>query len=229
MVLFAVFGLEAMSVSKSSFVRKVAEQPIATAVAPSGGAALAAEIKRYEDDGMAVVVESVNGPTATLRLYRVEQTRPSETTDMQKQIVTALVTLLTSVVSFYFGSRSVEAARDKDRAKDKDTDTGALATIDAALAQLDKDIATGKERLSALQSETAAPGDEAALAAAMAVVVAEAPAIDADRVKLGAALADLQAGNGQRADVIEALAALRKRADAYMQRLSDAETLVAKG
>ena len=40
---------------------------------------------------------------------RVKSTEP---TDMRKQIVTALVTLLTSVVSFYFGSRTVEAARE---------------------------------------------------------------------------------------------------------------------
>ena len=54
-----------------------------------------------------------------LKLYRMESFKSQEAIDLQKQIITALVTLLTSVVSFYFGSRTVEAARNAQTNKDR--------------------------------------------------------------------------------------------------------------
>ena len=57
------------------------------------------------------VATAASGVVGTeLRLYPVAMETPAASVDMQKQIITALITLLTSVVSFYFGSRTVEAA-----------------------------------------------------------------------------------------------------------------------
>ena len=245
MVLFAVFGLDAVSVSDDSLTHRLSDQPMATATAPAAPALLDAEIKRYERQGMAVVVDSVGAASAALKLYRIDRVKPPETTDMQKQVLTALVTLLTSVVSFYFGSRSVEAARDsKDKAAAGAGGTGGgaaggtaggtgggglTAAVDAQLKRIDSAIADGSQRLAALQSEPAATGNEAALATALALLAAQAPALGADRSKLGALLADVRAGGAQGTAVDEALVALQQRVDAFTQTLAEAEALVAKG
>ena len=237
MVLFAVFGLDAVSVSDDSLTHRLSDQPMATATAPAAPALLDAEIKRYERQGMAVVVDSVGAASAALKLYRIDRVKPPETTDMQKQVLTALVTLLTSVVSFYFGSRSVEAARDsKDKAAAGAGGTGGgtgggglTAAVDAQIKRIDSAIADGSQRLAALQAEPAATGNEVALATALALLAAQAPALGADRSKLGALLADVRAGGAQGTAVDEALVALQQRVDAFTQTLAEAEALVAKG
>lgn len=228
MVLFSVFGLASISVSDSSYMSRVSDQPIATAVASAASGALEAEIRRYERQGIVVIVENVDGATATatLQLHRLERVKPSETSDMQKQLITALVTLLTSVVSFYFGSRTVEAARDsKDKNKNEQTDA-APGTAPVDLKALGASIDDGSQRLATLQSESAAPGNEAALAAALAALAVDLPGLRDDRTKLEASLANAPKGSAPPADLA---AALTRRIEAFGQRLTQAEALVAKG
>lgn len=226
MVLFTVFGLASISVSDSSYIIRASDQPIATAVASAASGALEAEIRRYERQGIVVIVENVDGATATLKLHRLEHVKPSETSDMQKQLITALVTLLTSVVSFYFGSRTVEAARDsKDKNKNHQTDA-TPGTVPVDLKALGASIDDGAQRLATLQSESAAPGNEAALAAALAALAADLPGLRDDRTKLEASLADAPKGSAPPAELA---AALTRRVEAFGQRLTQAEALVAKG
>ena len=226
MVLFTVFGLASISVSDSSYMSRVSEQPIATAVTSAASAALDAEIQRYERQGIVAVVEKVDGPTATLKLHRVERVKPAETSDMQKQLITSLVTLLTSVVSFYFGSRTVEAARDS-KIKDKETQADAApCTVPVDLKALGASIDDGARRLTALQSEPASTGNEAALATALAALAADFPGLRDDRTKLEASLAGAPKGSTAPSDLA---AALTQRVEAFGQRLTQAEALVAKG
>lgn len=220
MVLFTVFGLAAVSSNDSGFMPRVSPQPIGTAVAPAASAALTAEIQRYERQGIVAVVEQADAASATLKLHSVERVKPAETSDMQKQLITALVTLLTSVVSFYFGSRSAEVARD---ANAKATAADPAPTPDAT--KLAASIDGAAKRLAALQSDTASPGNEAALATALAALATDLPGLQADQAKIAAALADPKTAS-QAADL---LAALNPRVDSYIQRLSAAEALVAKG
>lgn len=226
MVLFTVFGLASISVSDSSYMSRASDQPMATAVAPAASAALDAEIRRYERQGIVAVVETVDGPTATLKLHRVERVKPAETSDMQKQLITALVTLLTSVVSFYFGSRTVESARDS-KSRDKDPPANAApGTEPVDLKALGASIDDGARRLTALQSEPASAGNEAALATVLAALVADLPGLRDDRTKLEASLAYPPKGSTAPADQA---AALTQRVEAFGQRLTQAEALVAKG
>ena len=220
MMLFVVFGLAAVSVNDSGFMSRVSEQPIATAMAPAASAALAAEIQRYERQGIAAVVEQADASSAVLKLHRIEHFKPAETSDMQKQLITALTTLLTSVISFYFGSRSVEAVRDAIK---RDPAPAPAPPPDAK--KLETAIDDAATRLAALQSETAAAGNEAALAAALPALAADLPGLRADQARLQAALAAADGGT-QAAAIMGTLA---PRIDVYVQRLAAAEALAAKG
>lgn len=222
MMLFVVFGLAAVSVNDSGFLSRVSEQPIATAVAPAASAALDAEIKRYESQGLAVVVEQADGASAVLKLHRIERFKPTETSDMQKQLITALVTLLTSVISFYFGSRSVEAAINRDPAPSPAPAPPPTPADAKKVAAAIDDAAT---RLAALQAEPAADGNADALAAALPALATDLAALQADQARLRTALADT--GDGSKAASLAA--ALSPRVDALVQRLVAAEALVAKG
>jgi len=226
MMLFVVFGLAAVSINDSGFVSRVSEQPIATAMAPSASAALAAEIQRYERQGIAAVVEQADASSAVLKLHRIEHYKPAETADMQKQLITALTTLLTSVISFYFGSRSVEAVRSaikRDSAPSPSPSPSPMPSPDAKT--LDAAIDDAASRLAALRSETAAAGHEAALAAALPALESDLAGLRADHAKLQAALAT--AGGGTQAAAMGG--ALAARVDAYVQRLAASEALAAKG
>lgn len=114
MVLFAVFGLKFFGdpenqASQSRLGDKPFEQ---TEVA---AARLADELARYKEvpSVLPVVVSpgrvasgSDPGSNAKLNLYAVKPGRPAEAVDAQKQLLTAIITLLTTVVGFYFGSKS---------------------------------------------------------------------------------------------------------------------------
>ena len=227
MVLFAVFGLQAVSSNPTGLQSQLGAQDMGTAVAPAASAALQAEIKRLQEQSMAVVVEAINGERATLRLYRIDRARPPATVDMEKQLLTALITLLTSVVSFYFGSRSAEAARELGRDK---ADGGAqLTAVESDVRALDETVADQLRRHAALQSEATAPESAAALATALAALAAEAPAITEARKKLDPLLVEARAGGAQTNALIEALKALQEKVSTFGTRLREAEALVAKG
>ena len=78
---------------------------------------------------------------AKVRLFRNKL--PSEIADLQKQVITAIVTLLTTIVGFYFGSKS-SAQRDKG-ADDAGPTTGANETQSPGQAL--KDLSTQRDAL----------------------------------------------------------------------------------
>ena len=234
MVLFAVFGLA--SISTDEGWKGPADEPLkTTAVVIGDAAAVQAEIKRYKALNIAAVPTSGSASGAELQLYPMKSFKSQEAIDLQKQIVTALVTLVTSVVSFYFGSRSAEAALgSKDAAKPKDPGGDANAgtdpkpgTAQADLKALDVSIATSATRLAALQSDTATPGNEATLATALEGMSPELQRVRDDRTKLDAALTDAATNNTP--PPTAATTALAEHVDALGQRLAAAEALVAKG
>ena len=234
MVLFAVFGLAAISTDEGW--KGPADEPLkTTAVVTGDAAAVQAEIKRYKALNIAAVPASGSASGAELKLYPMKSFKSQEAIDLQKQIITALVTLLTAVVSFYFGSRSAEAALgSKDKGKPKDAAGDANAGTDPKpgttpvdLKALDASIAASATRLAALQSDTAPPGNAATLATALEGLSAEMQGVRDDRTKLDAALADAATNNTPPPAV--AATALGERVDALDQRLAVAEALVAKG
>lgn len=220
MVLFAVFGLQMVAPESSS--QRVGEA-LTDAVFIGKPEARDAEIARYKDLGIIAVPQANTGDSWTLKLYRIEHYKPAETIDLQKQIVTALVTLVTSVVSFYFGSRSSEAPRDG---------SSPVRLPDSTTAEIDKadaDLADAHKRLTALHGEQAAPGNEAALATAVAQADEALAAADERRTKLAAAIKDLGSGKGSAEDIQTQVTGLAQDLDALGTLLSQAEALVAKG
>jgi hypothetical protein len=112
MVLFAVIGIS--QVGRLAPENVIADTLIEAAVmVPSDK--VDDEIERYRKAGLlAFAVNRGNATTpATLKLYRSSQQRPTDIIETQKQMVTTIVTLLTTVIGFYFGSRSAESALDK--------------------------------------------------------------------------------------------------------------------
>ena len=227
MVLFAVFGLAAISTDEGS-LRPVDEPMEATGIVVGDAAAVKAEIKRYRVLNVVAVPVSSSASGAELQLYRMESFRSQEATDLQKQIITALVTLLTSVVSFYFGSRSVETSRDTQNKKG--SDAAALPEAVAGEVQaLDTTLADLRKRLAAIQAEKATSGNEAALAARLSQASTDLATAEASRTKIEAGTKDLSSG----ATTLEALSAsvatLKAALAALAELLTQAEALIAKG
>jgi cell division protein FtsB len=132
MVLFAVFGLKFFgSADTQAGESRLADKPFAQVeVAP---ARLADEVERYKQSQsvLPVVVSPGRaasgadaGANAKLSLYLLKAGRPAEAVDAQKQLLTAIITLLTTVVGFYFGSKS---AGDGLRARSDGTPTDPTA------------------------------------------------------------------------------------------------------
>ncbi|MGM9482044.1 hypothetical protein ACS5PN_12730 [Roseateles sp. NT4] len=109
MVLFAVFGLKFFGDDGQG---AVSDKPFIETTVPA--AKLADELARYKDVAVLAVVVSPGkaasgadpGTDAKLNLYAVKPRRPADAVDAQKQLLTAIITLLTTVVGFYFGSKS---------------------------------------------------------------------------------------------------------------------------
>ena len=209
MVLFAVFGLKffADAQSQASLLR-VGEKPFEQIEVPV--ARLEAEMARYKQvPTLLVVVASPGraaagadaGANAKLNLYTLETRRPADAVDAQKQLLTAIITLLTTVVGFYFGSKS---AGDGLRARNEGapTDPKAQQRQQASLATdrdaLEAQLKTDRETLARLRALPAS-SDGSDGEAAGKIATALAPALDLDgkldalRERLAAAQADAQA------------------------------------
>lgn len=232
MVLFAVFGLQALSGDGPQV--KTAAQPLATVVVPGDAAAARAEIERYGKANLLAVATPASGAAGTeLRLYPVLQETPPASVEMQKQIITALITLLTSVVSFYFGSRTVEAAAKGMAGGGAGGGGGGGANptmsrvTEDELKRIDQSLADAATRVATLQNAVPPAGAGEALSAALARLQARLKALKADRGKLEALAKDAAAGSATFEDLDRGAKALRKGVDEMLQELAASEALAA--
>jgi hypothetical protein len=123
MILFVVFGLPLITTPKDGPTR-LADQPLTTTSVPV--AQLPAAISQHQQQDLVVVVQDYGraagttgatdpGAPARINVYQKVRARPAEELEVARQMLTAIVTLLTTVVGFYFGSRTAtERLRDID-------------------------------------------------------------------------------------------------------------------
>lgn len=121
MILFVVFGIPSITPPKDSPPR-LSDQPVSTTSVPL--AQLPAAISQHQAQDLVVVVVDYGRPAnggdqgapAKINIYQKVRTRPAGELDIARQMLTAIVTLLTTVVGFYFGSKTATEKRDTDLA-----------------------------------------------------------------------------------------------------------------
>ena len=164
---------------------------------------------------------------STLALYRTEVTRPQDVVDMQKHIVTAIVTLLTTVIGFYFGARSVEAARAKQAAQPAaDADVQRMA---AELVTFDGQLEQAGQRLQRLLGAGPLPDQEGAMRESLSVLQPMAAKLAEQRDALRIDLLATPHSDAQAAALSQRLASLKADLMQLTERLKGTETLVAEG
>lgn len=110
MMLLVVFGLSAMQADENAEPRL--DKSFASVEIPAGE--LTARIGDYEKQGFSVVVttagvadaDPAKAKPAKADLYNKVRIQGPNDAEASKQLVTAIITLLTTVVGFYFGSRT---------------------------------------------------------------------------------------------------------------------------
>lgn len=154
MILFVVFGLPIVAPSGSGPAR-LQDRPFRTF--QTDAMALPKTTQELRAQGLTVVVTDYGQPAvpappgqvavparpAQLEVFTTTTARPAEELDFSKQLLTAIITLLTSVISFYFGSRS---ATEGVREAVGDSGVGPSAPLDVEQKKL-------TERLNLLTSE----------------------------------------------------------------------------
>jgi hypothetical protein len=171
MILFVVFGLPMITSQGTDPVK-----PQTSVVAPEQ---LQQAIQFHRDQGLRVRVIDYGsaavpatattperpGTQAKFETFGRVDLRSPEEVDFGKQILTAVITLLTSVVSFYFGSRSAtDGLRESDGGSPTaPTDLAALRKeFEAGRAALDTKLAASAARMDALKADTAGRPERAA-------------------------------------------------------------------
>lgn len=233
MVLFVVFGLDALNTDGSAVPRSVVSPQTAEVAMVPPGTTVAAEVRRYAEMGVLAVPQAAAAPEPgaaappqTLRLLRVEAKKPSEVADMQKQLLTTLITLLTTVIGFYFGSRSAEVARDKGAADVKGGDAGEPGGLKTDLDEIDSGRKDFDRRLEDVQpklNRVPAPSDIEALKAGFNELVQLQQVLTTQRNAFDAARVKAASEGGPWDAVTRALAALKTRQEAASKRLKDLE------
>jgi hypothetical protein len=153
LVVFVVFGIgELNRLNEASSVGKEIE----TTTAPANDDGTAAAIAKYERMGIIAIPQprpavSPAPDVVELRLYR--RTDPAAANDLAKQLMTMISTLLTTVVGFYFGSRSAsETAAAATAAAAPGAGVNVLADVEVARRELEA-LATKAEPTLALIAE----------------------------------------------------------------------------
>lgn len=222
MVLFAVFGLQTVTTDTSD-QRLTADESLGNAVFTGDAKELKKEVERYRKINIAAVVESRSADGATLKLYRLEHFKPTATVDMEKQIITALVTLVTSVVSFYFGSRTAEATRDSA------SGTKLPPATEDELKRIDTQLTDLRKRITDLHADQATPGNEAALASSLSQADSDLKTVEDARAALDTLVKALGSGGSTPEAASTAVTRLSTLLAALGQLVAQAEALVAKG
>lgn len=226
MVLFAVFGLQALSGEGPTI--KPATQPLATVVLTDAAQARA-EIERYEKAGLLAVAGAASGVQGTsLSIYAVTRETPAAAQESQKQIITALITLVTSVVSFYFGSRSVEAM-----AKGMSGGGGPGGVMprvtEQELKRLDDAIGKAEAGIAGLAGQEPTSGTAEELARVVSALQAALKKLKDERASLDALSKDAVSGSATFEQVDQRSKQLAAQLQLLQQDLAAAQSRVAKG
>jgi len=202
MVLFAVFGLKFFGNADAHVGEsRLADKPFEQIEVPP--ARLAEEVERYKQSQSVLPVVVFPGRAASgtdpganakLSLYLLKAGRPAEAIDAQKQLLTAIITLLTTVVGFYFGSKSAGdglRARGDGNTPDPTAPQRQQAALTTERDALDAHIKSDRDTLERLR-ETPGHVDPAKLDEALGL----SSRLDPLREELATALTEAQSRLG---------------------------------